>query len=191
MALVSFLPAQRVEIPHEPGNWIEFRKPSGAVVREARRVVESEGRKGVRDFGAEIVKDLDEATAQWAHEYVVGLLHQALSQQRDEDGERIAPPFLWLVSRLCEEFGGWPTRALWELEHDPDGMAVKIHVLRSYAAARREYQEASKKDAAAVKAAIERNPMGTQVIDIEHELVAEELERRKAAAIARAMAEEI
>ncbi|HXO85229.1 MAG TPA: hypothetical protein VN803_06865 [Gemmatimonadales bacterium] len=147
MALVSFLPAQRVEIPHEPGNWIEFRKPSGAVVREARRVVESEGRKGVRDFGAEIVKaftggddddaavrrtaklakqqeydpssfdrttllagcaldgkdvkgaivawggdsytgadgkavpvmresvdDLDEATAQWAHEYVVGLM---------------------------------------------------------------------------------------------------------------------
>ncbi|HXO85228.1 MAG TPA: hypothetical protein VN803_06860 [Gemmatimonadales bacterium] len=95
------------------------------------------------------------------------------------------------MSRLCEEFGGWPTRALWELEHDPDGMAVKILGLRSYAAARREYQEASKKDAAAVKAAIERNPMVTQVIDIEHELVAEELERRKAAAIARAMAEEI
>ncbi len=56
MALVSFLPAQRVEIPHESGNWFEYRKPSNAVVREARRVVESEGRRGVRDFGAEIVK---------------------------------------------------------------------------------------------------------------------------------------
>lgn len=147
MALVSFLPAQRVEIPHEPGNFIEFRKPAGALVREARRVAESEGRRGVRDFGAEIVKafssgddddkatrraaklaklqeydpemfdrqtllagatidgqvvkgalvrwggpgyqledgttapisvqtinDLDEATAQWAHEHVVGLM---------------------------------------------------------------------------------------------------------------------
>jgi hypothetical protein len=56
MALVSFLPAMRVDIPHEPGNWMEFRKPSSAVVREARRVVEAEGRRGVRDFGAEIVK---------------------------------------------------------------------------------------------------------------------------------------
>lgn len=56
MALVSFLPAQRVEIPHEPGNWMEFRKPSSTVVREARKVAESEGRQGVRDFGAEIVK---------------------------------------------------------------------------------------------------------------------------------------
>jgi hypothetical protein len=58
--LVSFMPSTRVDIPHEPDNYIEFRKPSSLVVREARRVVESEGRRGVRDFGAEIVKALNE-----------------------------------------------------------------------------------------------------------------------------------
>lgn len=56
MALVSFLPSQRVDIPHEPNCWMEFRKPSSALVAEARKIVEQEGRKGVRDFGAEIVK---------------------------------------------------------------------------------------------------------------------------------------
>lgn len=56
MALVSFLPPIRIDIPHEPGNWMAFRKPASCVVQEARRVVEAEGRRGVRDFGAEIVK---------------------------------------------------------------------------------------------------------------------------------------
>lgn len=134
MGLVSFLPPVRQDIPHEPGEWMEFKKPSGAIVREARVAAESEGRKGVRDFGPEIVKafmsgddddkavrrtqalerastynpsnfdratllrstitawsyvtpegipvpvsaetiaELDEATAQWAHEAVVALL---------------------------------------------------------------------------------------------------------------------
>lgn len=60
MALVSFLPAVRVEIPHEPDNYVEFRKPSSAIVREARRVVESDGRRSFRDFGADIVKVLTE-----------------------------------------------------------------------------------------------------------------------------------
>jgi len=36
--------------------WFAFRKPSSAVVGEARRVAAAEGRRGVRDFGAEIVK---------------------------------------------------------------------------------------------------------------------------------------
>jgi hypothetical protein len=56
MGLVSFLPPVSVDIPHEPDNYMKFRKPSSAVVREARRVAESDGRRGVRDFGAEIVK---------------------------------------------------------------------------------------------------------------------------------------
>jgi hypothetical protein len=60
MALVSFTPPVRKDIPHEPGEWMEFRKPAHRRVREARAVVESEGRRGVRDFGAEIVKALNE-----------------------------------------------------------------------------------------------------------------------------------
>lgn len=107
---------------------MEFRKPSAKVAREARKLVEQEGRKSVADFGAEIVKafqsgddddkavrraaalakaqeynpgnfdrerllagtikawsygapvnadtiaDLDEETARWAHQHVVGLM---------------------------------------------------------------------------------------------------------------------
>lgn len=54
--LVSFLPPVPRDIPHEPGEHMLLRKPSGRVVEEARRIVESEGRRSVRDFGAEIVK---------------------------------------------------------------------------------------------------------------------------------------
>jgi len=44
-----------------------LRKPAGRIVQEARKVVDAEGRRGVRDFGAEIVKafmdDRDEDAA--------------------------------------------------------------------------------------------------------------------------------
>ncbi len=60
MALVSFLPPVAVPIPHEPGNRFVFRKPRGEVIREARKIAESDGRKSVRDFGAEIFKALRE-----------------------------------------------------------------------------------------------------------------------------------
>ena len=56
MGLVAFLPPVRKDIPNEPGQWMEFRKPPGAVVREARSAIEKAGRQGVRDFGPEIVK---------------------------------------------------------------------------------------------------------------------------------------
>lgn len=56
MALVSFLPPVKEPIPHEAGEWMEFRKPSSKAAREARQMVEAEGRRGVRDFGPEIVK---------------------------------------------------------------------------------------------------------------------------------------
>jgi hypothetical protein len=60
MALVSFVPPVPVEIPHEPGNFLTFRRPASRIVREARKVVEKEGRQGIRDFGVEIVKALNE-----------------------------------------------------------------------------------------------------------------------------------
>ena len=58
MALVSFLPPVRRDIPHEPEQWIDFRKPASKDVRSARRIAEQEGRQGLRDFGAEIVTAL-------------------------------------------------------------------------------------------------------------------------------------
>lgn len=65
--LVSFLPPVRRTIPHEPEHYIRLRKPSGRAVQESRKAVEAEGRRGVRDFGAEVVKafmaDRDEDAA--------------------------------------------------------------------------------------------------------------------------------
>lgn len=58
MALVSFLPPVRKAIPHEPEHWMDFRKPASRHVRAARKAAEQEGRQGLRDFGAEIVKAL-------------------------------------------------------------------------------------------------------------------------------------
>lgn len=99
------------------------------------------------------------------------------------------PPFLWVISRLCESFGGYPTRALWELQNDPDQMALQILELRAYADARQQYRAC--KDAEDVTKAIKRNPMVQLVIDMEHGIAAEQLARLNAAAIARAMAEDV
>ncbi len=52
--LVSFLPPVRKPIPHEPGQWMEFRKPGNGLVTEARKRKDAEGRRGLSDFGVEI-----------------------------------------------------------------------------------------------------------------------------------------
>ena len=116
-------------------------------------------------------------------------LHLALSGATEEDGTPVTAPFLWILSRLCEEFGGYPTRALWELEHDPDQMAVQILELRGYAAAKREYEAATNADE--YGAAVKRNAMVTLVRDIEHAIQAEKLRRLKEDARRRAEAAEI
>lgn len=56
MALVRFLPPVPVSVPHEPGVTFVFRKPADRVVSEARKLADKEGRQGVRDFGAEVLK---------------------------------------------------------------------------------------------------------------------------------------
>ena len=41
-----------------------------------------------------------------------------------------------MLSRLCEEFPGvLPSRLLWELEHDPDHLVLKIIAVRRYSRA--------------------------------------------------------
>ncbi len=60
MALVSFFPPVRKEIPHEPGQWMEFRKPGNGLVTLARKAAESDSRRGIRDFGGEIFKVLSD-----------------------------------------------------------------------------------------------------------------------------------
>ncbi len=106
----------------------------------------------------------------------------------DEDGAPRPAPFLWMVSRVCEEFNVLPTRALWELEHDPEQMALRIIELRAYAAAKRAYAEVKPGE---FEALAQRMPMVLQVRDIEHALAKEEWDRRRAAAIAAAEAEDV
>jgi hypothetical protein len=101
----------------------------------------------------------------------------------------VPAPFLWVISRLCESFNCLPTRALWELQHDPEQMALQILEFRAYADARREYRACKEGDD--VRKAVERNPMVQVVIDIEHGIAEEQLARLQAAAIARAMAEDV
>lgn len=61
--LVSQLPPVRVPVPHEPGKWFDFRTPGHEAVAEAREVVAAKGRRGVKDFGAEVVKAFNEVRA--------------------------------------------------------------------------------------------------------------------------------
>lgn len=42
---------------------------------------------------------------------------------------------MWLVGRVCEEFGCLPSEAARELETDPERMALEIMELRAYARA--------------------------------------------------------
>ena len=145
MALVSFGPPIRADIPHEPGEWMEFRKLASVVAAKARKVADKEGRQGVADFGPDIVKaftapgdderaarrtallakaqeydlsqfdretllvgtitawsyvekvtaetigQLDEATARWAHQYVVDLMRPP-TQEESKSTQATASP---------------------------------------------------------------------------------------------------
>ncbi len=55
MALVSFLPPVRNDVPHESA-WMEFRKPASRTVKRARQRVESDSRRGINDYSVDIIK---------------------------------------------------------------------------------------------------------------------------------------
>lgn len=54
------------------------------------------------------------------------------------------PPFEWVVSRICEEFGCLPSEALRELLDEPRGMALDIIELRAYARTKAQMDEAKR-----------------------------------------------
>jgi hypothetical protein len=82
------------------------------------------------------------------------------------------PPLEWVVSRVCEEFGCLPTRALWELEHEPDGLALTIIKLRAYAATKAAI------DRATDEKEIPKGALADLVLDVTTELVKERVQRR-------------
>lgn len=89
------------------------------------------------------------------------------------------------MSLVCEEFGCLPTRALWELEHDPDGMALTVIMLRQFARAK-----------AAIDAAggdVDKMPKGAMadlVVDIEAEFTEEQHQAEIAKRLAALAAED-
>ncbi len=108
-------------------------------------------------------------------------LHRALNDPE------VPAPYEWIVSRVCEEFNCLPTRAQWELENDPDGMAIRIIKLRAYAAAKRAFDEAQ--DAGQLEKALEANPMVKVAQEIAHEIAADEWRAQKVKALEEAEAE--
>ena len=56
------------------------------------------------------------------------------------------PPFEWVVSRVCEDYGCTPSVALVELGYDrrdvSDLLLYRIHEYRAYADCHRQFQEA-------------------------------------------------
>ena len=80
------------------------------------------------------------------------------------------------MSRICEEFPGTlPTRALWELEHDPDQLVLTIMQLRAYARTKAAMDRAKTAEEAPTGA------LADLVMDITTDLVREAIAARRAA----------
>lgn len=78
---------------------------------------------------------------------------------------------------------------MWELENDPDQSVLQILDLRAYEQAFRAYDACDSEED--LQKLIAGNPMVEMVVQIDHELAAATLERLKARAIERALAEDV
>lgn len=79
------------------------------------------------------------------------------------------PPWEWIVSRVCEEFGCLPSDAVRELMDDPAGLALDVMELRAYARAKEALDSAKKAG---------DEPTGPMA-DMVWEVMSELLKRRK------------
>jgi hypothetical protein len=89
-----------------------------------------------------------------------------------DDPEDEEAPSEWLISRVCEEFGGYPAEALEAIENDVGGLIFKIIDFRAYAKAKHAYEEGQK------ETDLNRRPQGPLidiVRDIDWELNKERL----------------
>lgn len=93
-------------------------------------------------------------------------------------GSSRTQPIELLISRVCEEFKCLPTRAMWELENDPDQVVLRVLLVRDFMRVR-EAWEAHTKD--------EKHPkpegaLADLFIEIEAEVTREDAERAMAEA---------
>lgn len=82
-------------------------------------------------------------------------------------------PFVWFLSRLCDEFQCLPSAALAEWERAPVGLLEEILEARGFAKAKDLYDHAKS------KTDLPSHPMIDLVQAVEFELVEEELAARK------------
>ena len=59
----------------------------------------------------------------------------------NDDGD---PPWEWVISRICEEFGVLPTQAIKELDKDPERLVYRIITLRAFARSKSHVDNAKK-----------------------------------------------
>jgi hypothetical protein len=73
----------RVEVPHEPGEEFEFRRPSWIQEQDAREGAEKKNRKQAADFGAAFIKELNQVDPDETEEQAeerVDLAHKRLKK---------------------------------------------------------------------------------------------------------------
>lgn len=56
--LTSRAPVERIELPHEPGEWVDVRMLSSEQIKRARMAAQREGIAYMRDLGGELVREL-------------------------------------------------------------------------------------------------------------------------------------
>jgi len=83
--LTSCLPPVEAPIPHEPGNFMSFRKPPQYVVRDARKAAAREGRQDTRDLGADIISAIVNGRREDQDEKVARLKKVQKSSMYDVD----------------------------------------------------------------------------------------------------------
>lgn len=122
----------KVDIPHEPGNWMKFRTLSWKKLKKARKKQEKENREIIKDFGAEFMKVLrtgDEEKARKLLEKqqyhvsnfdVETLLNEGIAAWSYE--EDIIPEN---IDELDERTAQWAAQTLIDLVKPPDRDNVK------------------------------------------------------------------
>ena len=88
-----------------------------------------------------------------------------------------------MISQICESYHCLPTRALWELDHDPDRLALRILPFRAYAEMKARIDAVSRNEHAKPDD-MPDGPLADLVLDIEAAIVNEQAQ----AAIAKRLA---
>jgi hypothetical protein len=80
-------------------------------------------------------------------------------------------PFELTVAHVCRAYQVMPTRAMWEIEHDPDGMVFTVMAIWAYERAKADVDQATK-----ANQDLPTDAMAQLVIDHEAAIAVEEVQ---------------